>query len=151
VHVKSVEVSSQVKRNKVCKLIATPKMPSVLRSYGTYTYWVGDWPVIARPLRAGHLIREFAWHARKESWFDLSSLNEYGGRDGIKGSWLLVQHQDFEIKLQKSFLKHCNFSSKNKQYLTDKILVNKGENNYTGHDLSDKRMVNLLNFPFRKK
>src|SRR3989338_5725701 len=34
-------VNSHSNRNRVCRLIATLKMPSILRSYGTYTHWTG--------------------------------------------------------------------------------------------------------------
>jgi len=61
-------------------------------------------------------------------------LKKYGypsqkliGEEGMRSFWLLIQHQDFDIDLQEKCLKHCDFEPRNKAYLTDRILVNKGE------------------------
>ncbi|MEJ0053301.1 MAG: IS30 family transposase [bacterium] len=42
----------------------------------------GDWPVIARMLRAGHAIREIARTLEKDAGSISRHVNEYGGREG---------------------------------------------------------------------
>lgn len=58
-------------------------------------------------------------------------IQEYGyptqeliGAEGLKAFWLLVQHQDFDLKLQEDCLAHCDFEPENKAYLTDRVRVN---------------------------
>lgn len=45
------------------------------------------------------------------------------GKTGLYYFWLLVQHQDEDVKLQENCLKNCNFAPKEKAFLTDRILV----------------------------
>lgn len=49
------------------------------------------------------------------------------GREGIKKFWLLVQHQDSDVALQKACLKKCDFAPKERAYLTDRVLVSEGK------------------------
>lgn len=49
------------------------------------------------------------------------------GKQGMKYFHLLIQHQDLDPDLQKECLKKCDFSEKNKAFLTDRILVNSGQ------------------------
>lgn len=46
------------------------------------------------------------------------------GSDGMKKFWLLIQHQDMDIELQKECLKRCDFAPSEKAYLTDRVLMN---------------------------
>ena len=66
-------------------------------------------------------------------------IKEYGfpnkkniGVKTLKKFWLLVQHQDLDIKLQKECLKNCNFNLKERAYLTDRVLVNEGKKQIYG-------------------
>ncbi|MBU4421873.1 hypothetical protein L6259_01045 [Candidatus Parcubacteria bacterium] len=45
------------------------------------------------------------------------------GKAGLYYFWLLIQHQDEDVKLQEDCLKNCNFAPKEKAFLTDRILV----------------------------
>lgn len=58
-------------------------------------------------------------------------IKEYGyptktaiGEKSMFHFFLLIQHQDYDLELQKNCLKHCDFELKEKAYLTDRILVN---------------------------
>lgn len=48
------------------------------------------------------------------------------GAKGMSDFWLLIQHQDYDLKLQEECSKNCDFSPENKAYLVDRILVNNG-------------------------
>lgn len=54
------------------------------------------------------------------------------GRDGMSAFWLLVQHQDFDLELQKECLAKCDFSKTDAAYLTDRVLVNQGKDQVYG-------------------
>ena len=54
------------------------------------------------------------------------------GKRAMKKFWLLVQHQDFDIDLQESCLKECNFEAYEHAHLTDRVLVNKGRKQIYG-------------------
>jgi len=54
------------------------------------------------------------------------------GKKGLRDFWLLVQHQDNDLKLQEDCLKKCGFASKEKAYLTDRVLVNQGKSQLYG-------------------
>ena len=45
------------------------------------------------------------------------------GKVGMQDFWLLIQHQDEDIELQKRCLKHCNFDKNEMEHLTDRILI----------------------------
>lgn len=85
-------------------------------------------------------------------------MKEYGyltqkliGRRGMRDFWLLVQHQDFDLELQKACLKHCDFEPREKAYLTDRTLVNAGEKQLYGTQFyRDKRGV-LVPYPIKDK
>lgn len=49
------------------------------------------------------------------------------GKEGMKAFWLLIQHQDRDIELQKECLENCDFEPKEKALLTDRILYNQGK------------------------
>lgn len=64
----------------------------------------------------------------------LELIKKYGysterliGKEGMKKFWLLVQHQDMDLELQKECLKRCDFAPHEKAYLTDRVLVNSGK------------------------
>lgn len=40
--------------------------------------------------------------------------------------WILIQHQDYDVALQKACLKRCDFERKHREYLTDRIALNEG-------------------------
>ena len=54
------------------------------------------------------------------------------GKRAMKKFWLLVQHQDFDIDLQESCLKECDFEASERVHLTDRVLVNKGRKQIYG-------------------
>lgn len=49
------------------------------------------------------------------------------GAEGLKAFWLLIQHQDFDLDLQKKCLEQCDFDPEEKAHLTDRVLVNEGK------------------------
>lgn len=57
------------------------------------------------------------------------------GPKGMSDFWLLIQHQDYDLKLQEECLKNCDFSPENKAYLVDRVLVNKGQKQLYGTQL----------------
>jgi len=95
-------------------------------------------------------------NSKKESGIDLNNLTiymldavhnykiskiveDYGyptirmlGKENLKKFFVLIQHQDFDLKLQEKCLKYCDFGPKEKAYLTDRILVNKGKKQIYG-------------------
>ena len=54
------------------------------------------------------------------------------GSDGLTAWWLLIQHQDFDTSLQEACLKNCGFASKEKAFLVDRVLANKGKKQVYG-------------------
>ncbi len=69
-------------------------------------------------------------------------ISEYGyptekliGKEGMEAFWLLVQHQDFDLSLQKKCLENCKFSPTNHAHLLDRVLVNEGKMQMYGTQL----------------
>jgi hypothetical protein len=60
------------------------------------------------------------------------------GAKALKAFWLLVQHQDFDIDLQRACLEHCGFEPKEKAYLTDRVLVGEGKKQLFGTQFTKK-------------
>lgn len=54
------------------------------------------------------------------------------GKEGMEAFWLLVQHQDFDLQLQKDCLENCDFDKKCKAFLLDRILVAEGKRQMYG-------------------
>ena len=63
----------------------------------------------------------------------------------MKAFWLLIQHQDNDVELQKQCLKRCNFELKNNAFLTDRVLINQGKKQIYGTqfigEIKDKKML----------
>ena len=69
----------------------------------------------------------------------LNVIKQYGypshatlGAKGMRDFWLLIQHQDFDIELQKQCLEKCDFKPKERAFLTDRILVNQNKKQLYG-------------------
>lgn len=60
------------------------------------------------------------------------------GRDGMDKFWLLIQHQDYDLPLQKVCLRRCDFSRKNVAYLTDRIAIGEGKKQIYSTQFSGK-------------
>jgi len=58
------------------------------------------------------------------------------GKNGMRSFWLLIQHQDFDIKLQKECLRECNFGAQEYAHLCDRIQVNTGKLQVYGTQLN---------------
>jgi len=54
------------------------------------------------------------------------------GKNGMHYFHILIQHQDYDLKLQEECLKKCDFSPKDKAYLTDRVLLNSGKKQIYG-------------------
>lgn len=54
------------------------------------------------------------------------------GKDGMASFWLLIQHQDYDVELQKQCFKNCDFERNEKEYLRDRILINEGRQQMYG-------------------
>lgn len=63
--------------------------------------------------------------------------------------WLLIQHQDFDLDLQKACLKKCDFNKKDKAYLTDRILVSQGKKQKYGTQFYKNKKGNLVPRPIK--
>ena len=67
------------------------------------------------------------------------------GQRGMFYFSVLIIHQDSDINLQKKCLEFCDFSPKDKAYLTDRVLVNGGQKQIYGTqfqlDAGAKRLV----------
>ena len=54
------------------------------------------------------------------------------GVEGMHKFWLLVQHQDKDVVLQKQCLKKCDFSLSDAAHLQDRVLLNEGKKQLYG-------------------
>jgi len=67
------------------------------------------------------------------------------GKKGIKAFWLLIQHQDNDVELQKQCLEQCDFELENKAFLIDRVLINQGKKQIYGTqfigEIKDKNNV----------
>lgn len=79
-------------------------------------------------------------------------IKEYGyptkekiGVDILKKFWLIVQHQDMDVFLQRECLKNCDFDIEEKSHLTDRVLINEGKKQMYGtqfsQDISDEDRI----------
>lgn len=66
-------------------------------------------------------------------------IDQYGyptscmvGKKALEDFWLLVQHQDDDLDLQKNCLEHCDFAPKEYALLFDRVSVNLGKKQYYG-------------------
>jgi hypothetical protein len=57
------------------------------------------------------------------------------GAERLKDFWLVVQHQDADLLLQKDCLERCGFAAEERAYLTDRVCVNSGEPQVYGTQL----------------
>lgn len=73
-------------------------------------------------------------------------LQKLIGKEGMKAFWLLIQHQDKDVELQKKCLKNCDFEPKEKAFLTDRILLNQNKKQIYGTQfnckIKDEKNVN---------
>jgi|TARA_Y100000031_G_scaffold155565_1_gene206727 hypothetical protein len=81
-------------------------------------------------------------HIIKEHGYPIQKMV---GKKGMEAFWLLVQHQDKDVELQKQCLEQCDFEPKNKAFLTDRVLINQGKKQiygtqFTG-EIRDKKNV----------
>lgn len=74
------------------------------------------------------------------------------GKDGDHAAWLILQHADFNVEIQKKHLKVLqieagkeNTSSSNVAYLTDRVLVNTGKKQLYGTQFKIEK--NKENYP----
>lgn len=79
-------------------------------------------------------------------------INQYGyptsklvGKKGIFYFFLLIQHQDYDLELQKNCLKYCDFAKKEQAYLTDRVLLHEGKKQMYGtqfqRDIKHNRII----------
>lgn len=60
------------------------------------------------------------------------------GAKALKAFWLLVQHQDFDLELQRACLERCDFAPTEKAYLIDRVLVAEGKKQRFGTQFTRK-------------
>ena len=69
------------------------------------------------------------------------------GAKALISFWLLVQHQDMDLKLQKECLQRCGFALRERAHLFDRILVNEGKKQVYGtqfdEPIADRRYVDV--------
>lgn len=67
------------------------------------------------------------------------------GEEGMKHFWIIIQHQDMDVKLQRECLDNCDFDPIEKAYLTDRVLINEGGEQIYGtqfpQDTTDEKKV----------
>jgi len=67
------------------------------------------------------------------------------GKKGMEAFWLLIQHQDRDLKFQEECLKNCDFENEEKAFLTDRVLLNQGKKQLYGTqfigEIKDKKNV----------
>jgi len=73
------------------------------------------------------------------------------GKKAMKAFWILVQHQDFDLKLQKACLEKCNFEPKEKALLTDRVLVNSDKKQKFGTQFYRDKKGDLVPRPIKDK
>ncbi len=73
------------------------------------------------------------------------------GKRAMHAFWLLVQHQDFDLKLQKACLENCNFEPKEKALLADRILVNSDNKQIYGTQFYRNEKGQLIPRPIKDK
>lgn len=70
------------------------------------------------------------------------------GENALKDFWLLIQHQDHDAKLQKQCLKNCKFDDFENAHLTDRVLINSGNDQIYGTQLNspvhNKEQTNIM-------
>lgn len=69
------------------------------------------------------------------------------GKEGMDAFWLLVQHQDFDLDLQKDCLLNCVFSSFNHAHLLDRVLINEGKKQKYGTQLTKDEQGRVISAP----
>jgi hypothetical protein len=96
------------------RVLEMAKVDQDLRFSGQkYLVYVTDF-VHGQRLRG--LIREYGYPTQKTL-----------GKEGMAAFWLLIQHQDYDLELQKACLQKCDFEKSHFEHLTDRILVNEGK------------------------
>lgn len=73
------------------------------------------------------------------------------GKKSIRDFWILVQHQDFDLELQKECLKKCDFALKEKALLTDRVLVNSNKKQLYGTQFHRDQSGKLVPRPIKDK
>lgn len=74
------------------------------------------------------------------------------GRKGMYNFWLLVQHQDQDIDLQKVCLEKCDFKNKEKAYLVDRIMTKEeGKQLYGTQFMVNKKSGKSRPFPIKDR
>lgn len=73
------------------------------------------------------------------------------GEKSMKNFWLLIQHQDFDLDLQKNCLKYCDFDPQNRAYLTDRVLVNSGKKQIYGTQFHQNKNGKLEPHPIEDR
>jgi len=74
------------------------------------------------------------------------------GKVGIRKVWLLIQHQDQDIKLQKNCLNKCEFENKEKAYLIDRIMTKEeGKQLYGTQFRGNPKTSKMRPFPIKDR
>jgi hypothetical protein len=81
-------------------------------------------------------------------------INDFGyptqkliGKQAMDSFYILVQHQDFDLELQKECLKNCDFQPKYMAHLTDRVLVNSGKKQIYGTQYHRDKKLNSVPWP----
>ena len=87
-----------------------------------------------------------------------SFIQKYGypdvrlvGKKGMHDFWLLIQHQDDNLKLQEDCLVNCNFEQRDKAFLTDRVLLAQGKKQIYGTQFHRNARGQLVPRPIRDK
>lgn len=85
-------------------------------------------------------------------------IQEYGyptksliGKKALMDFWLLIQHQDNDVRLQEECLQRCGFASRELAHLTDRVLINKGKKQTYGTQLRRLATGRLTPHPIKAK
>lgn len=102
------------------------KRSSKKTSLGTYNYlvYLAD---LLHGLKIKEMIKDHGYPNQKKI-----------GQDGMHDFWLLIQHQDQDLLLQKKCLRFCSFSGPDFAHLTDRVLLNSGKKQRYGTQYTGK-------------
>jgi hypothetical protein len=69
------------------------------------------------------------------------------GKRAMDSFYILAQHQDFDLELQKECLRHCDFQPEYMAHLTDRVLVNSEKKQIYGTQFHRDKKMNLVPRP----
>lgn len=73
------------------------------------------------------------------------------GKRAMRSFWILVQHQIYDLDLQADCLANCDFGSKERALLTDRVLVERNDKQIYGTQYYRSKSGKLFFYPVRDR